>query len=127
MSLVEALGLDASCSPRIATGFGGGIACHGEVCGAIVGVIMALGLKFGREKGEDRATKEALYARVDRLVRGFQAEFGTTICRELTGCDMTTPEGRECFARDNLHNTLCPKFAVFAADEALKLAQVAGS
>ena len=36
--------------PKIATGFGGGIAGSGSVCGALVGGVMAIGIKYGRSE-----------------------------------------------------------------------------
>lgn len=41
--------------PRIATGFGGGIARNGDVCGALTGGVMAIGLALGRVSPEDSA------------------------------------------------------------------------
>ena len=49
-SLVQALELECSCVPRIATGFGGGMGRCGEVCGAVTGAIMAIGMVLGRDR-----------------------------------------------------------------------------
>lgn len=121
LSLVEALGLEAGCVPKMATGFGGGMARHGETCGALVGAIMALGLKYGRTEAADSQSKANAYAKVDMLLRAFQEEFGCLICRDLVGCDFRTPEGDERFKRENLHVNLCTKFVAFASREALRM------
>jgi C_GCAxxG_C_C family probable redox protein len=122
MGLVEALGIETTCVPRIATGFGAGIARHGDVCGAIAGGTMALGLVFGRDSADDAEAKEKTYSRVDRLALAFKAKFGHIRCRDLTGCDLRTPEGRERFAQENMHLNLCTKFVAFAAEETFHLA-----
>jgi C_GCAxxG_C_C family probable redox protein len=54
--------LESDCIPRIATGFGGGIGKQGEVCGAVSGGVMVIGLLRGRTQSDDRAAKEAAYA-----------------------------------------------------------------
>lgn len=120
-SLVEALGIDASCVPRIATGFGGGMGRHGETCGAVVGAVMALGLKYGREDGDDSEAKAKTYSKVDQLLCAFQKQFGTPACRDLIGCDLRTSEGNERFKKEKLI-VECRKFVEFAAREGLRIA-----
>ena len=119
-SLVEALGIECSCIPRIATGFGAGMGRHGETCGAVVGATMALGLKYGREDVSDSAAKANTYAKVESLLQAFKDKYGTVVCRDLIGCDFQTPEGNERFKRENLIN-LCAEFVAFAARESFRL------
>ena len=121
MSLVEALEMDATNVPRIATSFGAGFGRHGEVCGALSGAAIALGFRFGRDNVADVTAKEATYSKVEALLQAFEMEFGTVICRELISCDLRTPEGIERFKAHDLHNTLCRKFVAFAANEGLRL------
>ena len=122
-SLVEALGMDCTCIPRIATGFGAGMGRHGETCGAVVGAIMALGLKYGREDVTDAESKADTYAKVESLLQAFKDKYGTVVCRDLIGCDFQTPEGNERFKRENMHVNLCAKFVAFAARDSLSLLQ----
>ncbi len=122
LGLVQALGIESAGVPRIATGLGGGVARHGEVCGALIGAALALGLKYGRESGEDSAAKKDMYSRVDRLIRRFEEEFGSIRCRELTGCDLLTPEGARRFNEQKLHSKFCTGLVAFAAREAFDLA-----
>lgn len=119
--LSEALDIECSCIPRIATGFGAGFGRKGEVCGAINGAVMAIGLVYGRDNSADKEAKEKVYALVSRLLDSFEKEFGSVLCRDITGCDLSTPEGFEYFRSHDYHNTLCPKFVIFAAEEALRL------
>ena len=120
-SLVEALGIEERCIPRIATGFAAGMGRHGETCGALVGAVMALGLKYGREDPNDSAAKTNTYVKVDMLCHAFKEEFGSLICRDLTGCDFQTSEGDERFRRENLHVNLCAGLVSFAVRETLAL------
>ncbi|MBI2844564.1 MAG: C_GCAxxG_C_C family protein [Armatimonadetes bacterium] len=119
--LVREFDLDCSCAPRIATAFGGGIAGQGETCGALTGAMMALGLKFGREQGDDNDSKAIAYGKVRQLFSEFEKVFGTCRCFDLIGIDLTTPEGLEKAFEINLHENICPDFVRFAAEAAAKL------
>ena len=87
----QELGLESPAVPRIATPFGGGIAGLGSVCGAVSGAMIAIGLTHGRD--EPWQPREQVYDLARKVYRGFQEEMGSTICRDLTGLDLTTPEG----------------------------------
>jgi len=93
----QELGIESPVVPRIATAFGGGMGGIGSVCGAVVGAVMAIGLAHGRE--EPSQSRDQAYALTQQVYRGFQQEMGSTICRDLTGIDLTTPEGvKEIFS-----------------------------
>jgi len=83
--------VDEKIIPRIAFGFGGGIGNTGEVCGAVAGAVMAIGLKV--EKGETMEEMFRVFGVVQEFRRRFEAEMETIICRELTGADLSTEEG----------------------------------
>lgn len=120
LGLVEAHGIDCPNAPRIASGFGGGVGSFGEICGAISGAVMVLGLKFGRDS-VDAEQKVICYEKVSRLLEAFENEFGSVRCDALTDCVMRTPEGKARAKELDLHNTLCPKFVAFAAETASEL------
>lgn len=77
--------------PQIASGFAGGIGSTGAVCGAVVGAVMAIGLK--QERGQTMEEMFGNLAQVQEFRRRFEAEMGTINCRELTGVDLSTAEG----------------------------------
>ncbi len=89
--------------PRIATGFGGGIARNGNLCGALSGGIMAIGLALGRD--DSRGSRDPCYPAVDRLFNGFLEKFGSSQCRDLIGVDLKTPEGQKAHANRDLKET----------------------
>jgi C_GCAxxG_C_C family probable redox protein len=109
------LGLDEEAALRIAAGFGGGMGRMAETCGAVTGAIMVLGLRHGTAT-TDRESKERTYQQVAEFVRRFKARNGTVICRELLGCDLSTPEGLQRAYDENLFTTLCPKFVQDAVE-----------
>ncbi|MBW1674033.1 MAG: C_GCAxxG_C_C family protein [Deltaproteobacteria bacterium] len=90
---------------RIAFGFAGGIGNTGAVCGAVVGAVMAIGLKRGRADTMEEGLRELAVPREFR--RRFEAEMGTISCRELTGVDLTTEEGLQQFMNSDTPQTVC--------------------
>ncbi len=79
------LGLPLETAMALASSFGGGMGRMREVCGAVSGMFLAAGLKFGGYGPTDHAGKKTHYARIQELARRFQAETGSIICRELLG------------------------------------------
>ncbi len=103
--------LDAETALRLSGPFGGGCGRQGELCGAVAGAMMVLGLKHGRIRADDTATRDACYASVQELWREFAARNGGKVdCRDLLGCDLGTPEGRERAKQLEFHTRVCPKF-----------------
>ena len=81
-----------------------------EVCGAVSGAIMVLGLLYGRGQGDDRSKAEQTYRLVRQFIDAFEKVHGTIICRELLpGCCLATEEGQKIF-RDNGLIEKCHEF-----------------
>lgn len=104
----DALALDSNLIPRIATGFGGGLSRQGYVCGAVSGVIMGFGLKYGRSSPEELSAQT--YSVVVEFYKEFQKKFGSIVCKELSGCDLSTIEGIRRFREGNVHEQRCRYF-----------------
>lgn len=101
------LGLDRDTARRLASGFGSGMARLGQTCGAVTGAIMVLGLRYGYISGEDLIAKEKTYALVQEFTTRFQTRHGSTLCRELLGCDLGTPAGQQLAADRQLFTVIC--------------------
>ena len=105
-----AAGVDRSTCLRLAAPFGGGFGRLAEVCGAVSGAMLALGARYGAEADGGSEGKARHYERVREFARRFQARHGSLICRELLGCDISTPEGREQARERDVHKTKCPQY-----------------
>lgn len=79
----DVTGLERSVALRLASSFGGGIARMREVCGAVSGAAMVLGLVEGSADPADHAAKAAHYRRVQAFAQSFRELNGSIICREL--------------------------------------------
>jgi C_GCAxxG_C_C family probable redox protein len=65
MALARYQGVESPLIPRIATGFGAGIARSGEICGALSGAVMDLSFRYGRDKIEPIKDKRPYWYSVD--------------------------------------------------------------
>jgi len=109
----EEFGLDKKTALKIACGLGGGMGRLGEVCGAVSGAYLLIGLKYGKYVKEDEKAKEKTYEMIQEFTRLFKAKNRTTICRELLGVDLLT--GDKQLAAERV-KTICPKMVQDAAE-----------
>jgi C_GCAxxG_C_C family probable redox protein len=91
--------------PQIGFYFAGGIGNTGAVCGAVVGAVMAIGVKKGRADTMEEALRDLAVAQEFR--RRFEAEMGTISCRDLTGVDLSTEAGLEQYMSSDTPQTVC--------------------
>lgn len=92
-------------SQGLASLFAGGIGNTGSVCGAVIGAVMAIGLKKGRADSMEGVLSNLQIAGEFRS--RFEAEVGTISCRELTGADFTTPEALEQYMSSDTPALVC--------------------
>ena len=71
LAFQDKIGMDPDTIARLTIGFGGGMGRMREVCGTISGVTFVLSALYG-----DRPKSE-VYAMVQQVAKGFQAETGT--------------------------------------------------
>ena len=109
-------GLTETQALQLGTGLGGGLARHGEVCGAVSGAILVLGLRYGMVNLDDIEPKTKTNEIVTEFIDRFNDHQRSILCRELLGCDICTPEGREFASDKNLFKTKCPEFVRNAAE-----------
>lgn len=111
----EKYGLSKEIALKISGGFGGGMR-RGEVCGAVSGALMVIGLKKGHFAEGDLDTKNSCNAAAEDFIRRFKEKNGSFICREILGCDISTPQGRNLAIEKNMFDTICVDMVKSAAD-----------
>jgi C_GCAxxG_C_C family probable redox protein len=109
-----ALGLDEETCIRIAAPFGGGIGHVQEVCGAVSGAAMAIGLKHG-EGTEQRDKRDRIIEITQEFIKEFKKQKGTILCRDLLGCDISTKEGL-MHAREKNAFSVCADYVRLASE-----------
>jgi C_GCAxxG_C_C family probable redox protein len=91
----------------VAAAFGGGMARMGLTCGAVTGGMMVLGLRHGDSSISQPGPRAAFYAKVQDFSARFTQKHGSTVCRELIHCDLSTPEGQKAFNDQGMHQGIC--------------------
>lgn len=92
LAFCEPLGLDPEQMAKLSSSFGGGMGRLREVCGAVSGMLMILGLEKGYTSPQDREGKIAQYALVQKAAGAFRESHGSIVCRELLGLSVHTDE-----------------------------------
>ena len=106
-TLSPELGLDEEAALKIASAFGGGMMRRGEVCGAVTGALMSLGLKFGSTAPDD---EDKVREASQEFMRRFEEEKGSLLCRELLGYRLNVPEELEQARESGVFQSRCPLF-----------------
>jgi C_GCAxxG_C_C family probable redox protein len=105
----EELGLGDKTAKKIGCGFGAGISRTGNICGAVSGAIMVIGLKYGKaEQGDDKAT-EITRALTREFINEFTQKNGSVNCTELLGYNLSNQDEYEAASREKLFKTKCPE------------------
>ncbi len=111
-AFAERFGIPLNTMTKLASGFGGGVAGRRELCGAVSGMIMAIGLGCGYSDSSATDEKQAHYARCRGAMEKFEKEAGSLICSELLALQKGNAPGvRPC-------RTFC-EIAADIADEVI--------
>jgi C_GCAxxG_C_C family probable redox protein len=110
-SYCDDLQFDRDCALKLACGFGAGMGRKQQVCGAVTGGIIIIGLQYGRGERDDRKATEQTYKKTRDLMDRFESQHGTFICRQLlNGCELMTEEGQRTFKENDLMNKTCKEY-----------------
>ena len=109
-----AYGLDESLALKIGSGLGGGVGHTGDICGAVMGACIVLGLKYG--SSDKSADRKAPIDKVKEYVDRFATHCGTVDCLLLLGASIRAPEELTKARQEGLFKTRCPRYVRAAAE-----------
>ena len=92
-------GLDTDTALRVAGGLGSGVR-NAEICGAVSGAVLVIGLKYGHDKALCNTKTEEFTAK-------FKKENQSIVCKDILKCNIATPDGRNKAVGENLFKTVC--------------------
>jgi len=116
LAYADDFGLENDKALQVSVGFGGGMGRHQDVCGAISGAIMVLGLasNFREEDGRPKITE--VYSRVFDYINEFKANYGCVDCLDLLGgCDLKSEDGQKTFRENNMREK-CFEYVAFCCN-----------
>lgn len=120
---IAEMDVDEDVVMKVASSLGGGLGYLREICGAVSGMAVVLGLKYGYVKGfdgdADKKAKAEHYALVKQIGLDFKVEKGALTCRDLLHLDENDQPlpGYQDFIKP------CPDLVAYAAqlvDEYIK-------
>ena len=100
---------------KISCGFGGGMR-NGEVCGAVSGAIMVIGMKYGNGQNNSDEKKLECYQKTVEFTNAFREKNKSIICKELLGIDIFAGDGMQKAQKANLFQTTCVDMIVDAVE-----------
>jgi C_GCAxxG_C_C family probable redox protein len=106
-ALAEALSISSEWIPRVATGFAAGMGRSGEVCGAVSGAVLGLGLRFGRNTLEETPGDTRPHWYATELVKEMNERHGSVTCAGILGLDLKDPEDMKRYYELDHWNTTC--------------------
>ncbi len=102
----EASGVRREQAVRLAAAFGGGMCYLDQTCGAVLGALMALGL---RAATPDPQGKLKTHAPAQEFARRFCQRHGSIRCTDLMGVNLSSPGALEQARARGLFKAICPK------------------
>ena len=98
-----------------ASSFGGGFGRQREVCGAVSGMCLVLGMLEGYHDPQDQQGKMEQYALVQKLCGVFREDAGSILCRDILKNPDTLPKP-ELRTPEYYNTRPCARMVYLAAD-----------
>lgn len=112
----DVTGIDEKTALKLSSSFGGGMGRMREVCGAVSGAFMVLGVLYGTSDFDDSKKKEH-YALIREAADKFREKNGSIICRELLeGIVKDTSKDPEKRTEEYYHKRPCREYVEIAAE-----------
>ena len=83
MAYSDIYGIEKEIAAKLATSFGGGMGRLREVCGAVSGMFLILGLQYPFTDTKDKVAKNTNYKAVQRTANEFKSIMGSYVCADL--------------------------------------------
>jgi C_GCAxxG_C_C family probable redox protein len=94
----DKLSIDFETAIKLSSSFGGGMGRLREVCGAVSGMFIVVGILYGYDNPVNKKAKTEHYKLILDLAAEFEKQNGSIICRELLGlgkgADTPVPDDR---------------------------------
>lgn len=111
------LNIDFDTALKIASPFGGGMGRLREVCGAVSGMFMVAGLKYGYTDPKDQKAKADHYKLIQELAKQFENQYGSIICRQLLGLEQKKDNPNPSQRTESYYKKRpCSEFVAFSAE-----------
>lgn len=107
-SYCEEYGIDKETGLKLTCPFGAGISRTDNTCGAVIGAIMVIGIKYGKCLPDDDEAKEKTYKLTQEFISKFREMYGSIQCSDLIRCNLGSEKGYIFAKEHGLFDTICP-------------------
>lgn len=104
----EKTGLNCQQLRKLGGAFDGGMG-RAESCGAVIGALAVLGLIYGHSDMDEGKQKALLMEKSRQFQEKFCKKYGSCLCREILGYDLTKDEDAAIIFEKGLLFQLCPE------------------
>jgi C_GCAxxG_C_C family probable redox protein len=105
----EKYGINKEYAYKIGSAFGGGMGHLGEICGAVAGAMMLIGLKYGKYKKDDMDSNNITYKNVKEFTEAFKAKHGSIKCTDLIGFNLSNDDELSKANGSGVFRKICPE------------------
>ena len=103
----EQYGIQRDQGLQLSGALGGGLRA-GESCGALVGALLVVGLKYGTANPDDFEQRALCDEKARELSAKFKEMHGHITCRELLGIDTSVGDNRSKAKETGIFDAVCP-------------------
>lgn len=107
-ALADMKGVESEYIPAISSGLAAGVARTCQICGAVSGAILGLGLWFGRREPVAGDRKPYWYSRL--FLDRWMETHSTSNCTELLGIDLDDSEEYKVFKSEGMWENKCKRY-----------------
>jgi C_GCAxxG_C_C family probable redox protein len=111
-AVADKLGISKEMAMSSASGLGIGL-CRGSVCGAALGGIVALGIRYGNTRSGDMIAKSDVFAKREEFLKRFEEMNGKLLCKDFLGVEVKGLDDMIRRSVDGIYSN-CPRYCVNA-------------
>ena len=91
---------------KLSGGMGGGFR-SGEICGAVSGAVIVIGLKYGQDSTGSATEKQECNKKTIEFIKRFKEQNKYIVCKEILGHNVAIKKEYEQALNKNLFKTTC--------------------
>jgi C_GCAxxG_C_C family probable redox protein len=103
-------GIDRDTALRISQGFSAGMSRTDNICGALSGAIMVIGLRYGSPRADDIEAKNKTFTAVAELLQKFKKLHDSVDCTDLLGYNLSDQQQLAEAMKNKVMPARCPGF-----------------
>jgi len=104
------MGLPENIALKMTSGLTAGIGFKGNICGAVLGAYLVIGLKYGREKADDDFSKETTYLKMREFDNRFIYQHKSLYCCYLLKGNVSKPDELDKIIENGYFEKACLVF-----------------